>query len=352
MAAISYKTIGSIGATVNINIENAASEYLLVADASPVVLAANVVVNFTGTPSEGTAIDIMWGGDFDLNGNTFTINGVSLSDLQAINKGVLSFLYIYGSWSFSYSTDLSKAGVLSGAVLADGTVALSALEEMNAGYVLVGNTSKVPTPTAISGDATLSSSGVLTIANSAITNAKISTSAAIARTKLASGTASYVLVNDGSGVMSESQYLGKAQGGFGTNVAAATGFVRFASGTLNIGSINESKNFIVSFDTDDVGADNTYTIGSACSLTPTNCSGFVIKDIAGTDDAVITLLKNGVAISSGTITFAASSAQNSAGVFGAFAATTFVAGDTLSLQATKPTPGGKVNITLQFTRTA
>jgi hypothetical protein len=81
------------------------------------------------------------------------------------------------------------------------------------GRIFVGNASDVATGVVMSGDATVSNTGALTIANSAVTSAKIAdgtivnadvdAAAAIARTKLASGTANRLLVNNGSGVLSE-----------------------------------------------------------------------------------------------------------------------------------------------------
>lgn len=53
------------------------------------------------------------------------------------------------------------------------------------------------------------------IISGSITNALINASAAIARTKLASGTASHVLINDGSGVMSSEAQLAITRGGTG-----------------------------------------------------------------------------------------------------------------------------------------
>lgn len=55
-----------------------------------------------------------------------------------------------------------------------------------------------------------------------ITNADVAVGAAIDRSKLASGTADYVVINDGSGVMSEEQRLAKVRGGSGQDNTALT----------------------------------------------------------------------------------------------------------------------------------
>jgi hypothetical protein len=55
-----------------------------------------------------------------------------------------------------------------------------------------------------------------------IENADIKAAAAIARSKLASGTASHVLINDGSGVMSSEATLAKSRGGAGADMSSVT----------------------------------------------------------------------------------------------------------------------------------
>lgn len=59
------------------------------------------------------------------------------------------------------------------------------------------------------------------IQSGVITNSMVNASAAIARTKIASGTASHVLINDGSGVMSSEANLAISRGGTGQATKAA-----------------------------------------------------------------------------------------------------------------------------------
>lgn len=54
-----------------------------------------------------------------------------------------------------------------------------------------------------------------------VTNAKVSASAGIARSKLASGTASHVVINDGSGVLSSEATLAESRGGTGASTIDA-----------------------------------------------------------------------------------------------------------------------------------
>lgn len=76
-----------------------------------------------------------------------------------------------------------------------------------------------------------------------ITNALISNSAAIARTKLASGTANHVIINDGSGVLSSEAQLAVTRGGTGL-ASVTTGDILYASASnvlsrLPIGTTNQ-----------------------------------------------------------------------------------------------------------------
>lgn len=56
-----------------------------------------------------------------------------------------------------------------------------------------------------------------------IVNADVGSGAAIARTKLANGTASHVVINDGSGQMSSEAQLSASRGGTGLNLSAVAG---------------------------------------------------------------------------------------------------------------------------------
>ncbi len=72
-------------------------------------------------------------------------------------------------------------------VSASAAIALSKLASITAGQVVLGNASNVATATALSGDVTINSSGVTAIGTGVIVNADVSGSAAIALSKLATG---------------------------------------------------------------------------------------------------------------------------------------------------------------------
>jgi len=70
-----------------------------------------------------------------------------------------------------------------------------------------------------------------------ITNADVNAAAAIARTKLASGSANQVIINDGAGVLTSEAQLANSRGGTGINTASSTGVAKVSSGTWSVSTI-------------------------------------------------------------------------------------------------------------------
>jgi hypothetical protein len=113
------------------------------------------------------------------------------------------------------TTAITAGAIVNADINASAAIAHSKLANITAASILMGNGSNVPTATAVTGDVTINSSGVTAIGSGVIVNADVNASAAIERSKLASGTASHVLVNDGSGVMSSEASLAVSRGGTG-----------------------------------------------------------------------------------------------------------------------------------------
>lgn len=72
---------------------------------------------------------------------------------------------------------------------------------------------------------------------STIVDADVSASAAIARTKVATGTANHVVINSGTGALSSEAALAASRGGLGTSAAAFTGVVKAATGVFSASTI-------------------------------------------------------------------------------------------------------------------
>lgn len=71
------------------------------------------------------------------------------------------------------------SGIVNSEISANAAIEHSKLASITSGQVLLGNSSNVPTATAISGDATLSNAGVISIVNNSVTNSKLRDSAAL-----------------------------------------------------------------------------------------------------------------------------------------------------------------------------
>jgi len=116
------------------------------------------------------------------------------------------------------------AAIVNADVATNCALAYSKLAALASGSILVGNGSNVATVQALSGDATLSNAGVLTIASSAITNAKISSSAAIALSKLATGALPTAITVTNGNVASDAAIAGsKISPDFGTQAITTSG---------------------------------------------------------------------------------------------------------------------------------
>jgi hypothetical protein len=131
-------------------------------------------------------------------------------------------LYLYGNdnqWTeigaqiddLEVTTGKLADGAVTSAKILDGTIvnvdinasaaiALTKLATGTIGTVVLHNASGVPTATALSGDVTVNSSGVTAIGSGVVVNADISASAAIELSKLATSTAGNVIVYNSSGV--------------------------------------------------------------------------------------------------------------------------------------------------------
>ena len=117
-----------------------------------------------------------------------------------------------------------NASLVNADVATNAALAYSKLAALASGSILVGNGSNVATVQALSGDATLSNAGVLTIASSAITNAKISSSAAIGLSKLATGALPTAITVTNGNVASDAAIAGsKISPDFGTQAITTSG---------------------------------------------------------------------------------------------------------------------------------
>ena len=119
-------------------------------------------------------------------------------------------------------------------IASNAAIAFSKLASLTAGNLLVGSAGNVVTSVALSGDATLAASGALTIANSAITNAKVDANAAIAFSKLEGLDSGRIIVGNGSNVAA-----GVAMSGDAT--IAASGALTIANAAITGAKIGDAE---------------------------------------------------------------------------------------------------------------
>lgn len=115
--------------------------------------------------------------------------------------------------------------VVNGDVASNAAIDHSKLAGMTAGQVLIGNASNVPTSTSITGDVTITSSGVTAIGSGVIVNADVNASAAIDHSKLASITAGNILLGNASNVPTSTAVTGDVTITSGGVTAIASGVI-------------------------------------------------------------------------------------------------------------------------------
>ena len=121
-----------------------------------------------------------------LIGNGTTVTSVPVTgDIGLSNAGVAS---------------ITADSIVDADINSSAAIAYSKLAALTDGNVLIGNASNVATSVAVTGDVLLSNAGVTSLASEVIVNADISNSAAIDFSKLAALTSTNILVGNGSNV--------------------------------------------------------------------------------------------------------------------------------------------------------
>ena len=131
------------------------------------------------------------------------------------------------------STKILDGTILNIDINASAAIALTKLATGTIGTVVLHNASGVPTATALSGDVTVTSGGVTSIGSGVIVDADVNASAAITHSKLANITAGSVLMGNASNVPTATALSGDITVG-------STGVTAIASGVIVNADINAS----------------------------------------------------------------------------------------------------------------
>lgn len=193
---------------------------------------SSLLRNFNGDPNIVTMITDSSEAAITTNG--FFTSAASIADIQAIQNGdfehqVTDLWLIYYATGVGFYTYNDATGAF---VALAGNAGLSTT--LSSGNIFVGNVSNVATGVAMSGDATMANTGAITIANNAVTTAKIN-AAAVTLAKLATGIAPAAVIKFASQVTTVGGAAAEAFTVTGAVAATDRAFVQVVdNGTNNV----------------------------------------------------------------------------------------------------------------------
>jgi hypothetical protein len=172
--------------------------------------AANNAADRTITVPAQTGTMLVSGNASIVNADVSASAAIAYSKLASLTSGnilvgngsnVATSVAMSGDLTISNTgvTAISSGVIVDDDVNASAGIAFSKLASLTSGNILVGNGSNVPTSVAMSGDITISNAGVTSIGSGVIVDADINGSAEIAVSKLANGTARQLLQTDAAG---------------------------------------------------------------------------------------------------------------------------------------------------------
>lgn len=322
---------------------------------NPVVLLGNVTIAASGTPVLNQKVTFYNECNITLGAFSVTVMGVTMPTSLATKNYKAEFIWDGSVWQGGFEGYLNEDGWLQGTDIEDATITLAKLVNLTSAQVIVGNGSNIPTAVAVSGVIILTNAGVTGYTALSITNAAISASANITRTKNAKGTADYVIINDGTGDFSQEAQLAALRGGNGIDNSAATGFPIWAAGVQTVTTLTDVARIDnVSFVTANQGI---YYIYFPFACTVTNLNVRVTSVIAATDAGTLTIQNNagtamtGNNLTAGVLTVATSAAFGTSYTSTLLTNNTFTAGQNMLITSAKTTSGGVVHIDVTYTRT-
>ena len=209
MAVKNIQTITALSSgTLNVNVSKVPTSLIDTASVVRVIgtvtLSGNLNISPTGTPSKNTAIKILWEASVTPSGNSVIVFGETVPDELVARNFVAECIYDGSAWVVNILPDFAGVGIIgedrlaassvTTAKIADNAVTLAKMAGLAKGNIIYGDASGDPASVnlgavdanlvvgdttngvavvAMSGDATIAKTGALTIANDAITTAKI-----------------------------------------------------------------------------------------------------------------------------------------------------------------------------------
>ena len=214
MAVKNIQTITALSSgTLNVNVSKVPTSLIDTASVVRVIgtvtLSGNLNISPTGTPSKNTAIKILWEASVTPSGNSVIVFGETVPDELVARNFVAECIYNGAAWVVNILPDFAGVGIIgedrlaassvTTAKIADDAITLAKVDAPGTGKIIygdglgdpkyltiqdaefiIGDTTLGATSQTISGDATVTKTGALTIANSAVTTAKIADDAVTA----------------------------------------------------------------------------------------------------------------------------------------------------------------------------
>lgn len=171
------------------------------------------------------------------------------------------------------AVDLTSTQTITGDKTFNGTTTFGSTVDINSSVTISGSTTLEALSTGVVHS---NASGVLS--SSTIVNADVNASAAIARSKLGTGTADYVVINSGTGAFSEEAQLDVSRGGTGIDASAA------ANGELFIGNGSGLTKATLTGTSDQVTVTNgagSITLSTPQSINTTSSPSFTGLTVSG-----------------------------------------------------------------------
>lgn len=86
------------------------------------VAAGNYAITYSGTPSVQTRVTYFYRGSLNLNGNTFTLLGQSITQAQLNSKWIAECIFNGSTWDVFLQMDFTQSGVISSSNIGNGTI--------------------------------------------------------------------------------------------------------------------------------------------------------------------------------------------------------------------------------------
>ena len=251
--------------------------------ADSVALGTDTSGNYVGSIAGGTLVTVsntgVEGGTFTVGLSTVTAGRVLLGNAT----GVVTATEITGDVTVTSGgvTAIASNTIVNADINTAAAIDHSKLASATAGRVLLGNATNVVTATTVTGDVTIDSDGVTAIGSGVIVNADINNSAAIALSKLASGTSAQVIVANATGVPT---YVSLS----GDITVSNTGVVSIAADSVALGT-DTTGNYVGSVAAGTgISVSNTGVEGGTFTITNGG-----VTSLAGTANEVAVSASNG-----------------------------------------------------------